>query len=41
MIIVKSYTLFGEIVKKFDNAKDALKYIKINLENKVPFGVFM
>lgn len=41
MIIIKSYTVFGEIVKKFDNEKEALKWIKINLENKVPFGVFM
>ena len=39
MIIVKAYTMFGEIQKKFDSVEKALKWIRIHMENDVPVGV--
>lgn len=41
MITIKAQTIFGEIVRKFDNQKEAIEWIEVNLANKVSFEVFM
>jgi hypothetical protein len=40
MMTIKTHTVFGEVVREFDNQKDAMEWIELHLANKVPFEVY-